>query len=114
MSCRASGAYPGQSECERMRRSRQVIAVMVVTTALCADSFAASAPSLRPLAGEANRSSPLGVGELAGGIVGRLSQSFRRVAPSAAPMQSRRQELAAQAAPAPRADRAADLPHPTL
>jgi hypothetical protein len=69
-----------------MRRTRQVLAVMVVTTALCADRAAAAAPvvvgstSAKPT--------------LAGRLVNRLSRTFRQVVPSAAPVQARQVTVA--------------------
>jgi hypothetical protein len=55
------------------RRHRQVLAVLAVTTALCADQVSAAAPALREQ-----------VAELPGRIVSRLTQSFGRTV-SAAP-----------------------------
>ena len=73
-----------------MRRTRQVLAVVAVTTALCADqSLAAPVRTTGPQ-----------VAELAGRLVGRLSQSFRRVVTSSIPQQARQHRPADQAAPA--------------
>jgi len=49
------------------RKHRQVLAVLAVTTALCADRATAAAPTVRPQ-----------VSQLAGRIVSRLTQSFGR------------------------------------
>jgi len=52
------------------RRTRQVLAVVAVTTALCADHVVRAAP--------ASSTSRTQVSELAGRIVQRLTTSFRR------------------------------------
>src|SRR5688572_8488229 len=59
----------------RNQRTRQVLAVMAVTTALCADQVVAAAPALRPQ-----------VAHLAGRIVERLTLSFRRTVAAAIPV----------------------------
>jgi hypothetical protein len=69
-----------------MRRTRQVLAVMVVTTALCADRAAAAAPIV--VASTSTRPT------LAGRLVDRLSRTFRQVVPSAAPVQARQVTVA--------------------
>lgn len=51
-----------------MKRLRQMMAVALVATALCADRAASAAPAFRPQ-----------VGEMARQIAGRLAGSFRRV-----------------------------------
>ena len=50
------------------RQARQVLLALAVTTALCADHVSAASPTLRPQ-----------VAQLAGRIVNKLSNSFRRV-----------------------------------
>ena len=55
-----------------MSRTRQILAVVAVTMALCADHVAAA----RPAPTDA-------VTEMAGRLVSRLTQTFRRVVPSA-------------------------------
>ena len=57
------------------RQARQIVAVVVVATALCADRppAAAAAPSARTHAGSQAR-----VAQIAGRIVDQLSQNFRR------------------------------------
>jgi hypothetical protein len=67
-----------------MSKTRQILAVMAVTTALCADHVASAAPVSR---------GP--VTEMAGRLVTRLTQSFRRVIPSAVRSPVRQQRLAA-------------------
>src|SRR5688500_728867 len=64
-----------------MQRTRQVLAVMVVTTALCADRAAAAAPVVVG-SGSAKPT-------FAGRLVKRLSRTFRQAVPSAAPVQAR-------------------------
>ena len=71
-----------------MSKARQIFAVMAVTTALCADHVASAAPAQR---------SP--VAEMAGRLVTRLTQTFRRVVPSAVRSPVRQQRLAAQTSP---------------
>jgi hypothetical protein len=70
------------------RRHRQVLAVLAVTTALCADQVTASAPTLRPQ-----------VAELAGRIVTRLTQSFGRTVTDAAQVLPRQRVLTGRTAP---------------
>jgi len=73
-----------------MSRTRQILAVMAVTTALCADHVASAAPAQRgPVA------------EMAGRLVTRLTQTFRRVVPSAVRSPVRQQRLAPETSPAP-------------
>ena len=67
------------------RRHRQVLAVLAVTTALCADQVTAAAPSLRPQ-----------VADLAGRIVTRLTQSFGRTVAGATQLAPRQQTLGAR------------------
>lgn len=54
-----------------MRRSRHVLAAVVVATALCADRVATAAPQARPH-----------VAQLARSVASKLSASFLRVMPS--------------------------------
>ena len=70
------------------RKQRQVLAVLAVTTALCADHVATAAPVLRPQ-----------VGHLAGRIVNRLTQSFGRAVADAARVLPRQRVLTARPAP---------------
>ena len=68
------------------RRHRQVLAVLAVTTALCADHVASAAPTVRPQ-----------VGTLAGRIVTRLTQSFGRTVAGANQVLSRQRSLSGRA-----------------
>ena len=63
--------------------------MVVVTTALCADRAAAAAPALVGAATSRSNAAAGGRLTLAGRFVNRLSQTFRRVVPSAVPVQSR-------------------------
>src|SRR5271156_4041257 len=88
-----------------MRRTRQVLAVVVVTTALCADHVASAAVIAREPMGAIGRVSE--VADLASGLAGlfapRLSQSFRRSVPPIVSVQSRQPRPPAVAArPVPR------------
>jgi len=87
-----------------MRRTRQVLAVVVVTTALCANHVASAAAVAREPMGAIGRVSE--VADLASGLAGRfvtrLSQSFQRSVPAIVAVQSRQPRPAALAAiPAP-------------
>ena len=62
-----------------MRRSRHVLAAVVVATALCADRATAAAPAARPQ-----------VGQLARTVASKLSASFRRVVPTIRFVEDRR------------------------
>jgi hypothetical protein len=62
-----------------MRRSRHVLAAVVVATALCADRVATAAPQARPQ-----------VAQLARTVANKLSASFRRVVPSIRFVEDRR------------------------
>jgi hypothetical protein len=62
-----------------MRRSRHVLAAVVVATALCADRVATAAPQARPQ-----------VAQLARAVANKLSASFRRVVPSIRFVEDRR------------------------
>jgi hypothetical protein len=53
---------------------RRILAVVVVTTALCADQAAIAAPAVRP--------QPAEIGSIAQRLVGRLTENLRRVIPS--------------------------------
>jgi hypothetical protein len=55
-----------------MSRARHILAVVAVTTALCADQVIAAAPMARPQ-----------VADMAARLVTRLSQTFRRTVPNA-------------------------------
>lgn len=98
-----------------MRRTRQVLAVVMVTTALCADQVATAAAAHEPV-GRMSRVTEFTslTSDLAGRFVSRLSQSFRRVVPSAAPVQAR-QPNPAVVTPAPHmADQSARVQPPPL
>jgi hypothetical protein len=69
-----------------MKRTRQVLAIALVATALCADRAVASAPSLRPQ-----------VSSAAGKLVTRLSVSFKRVVPAVRVYENRRDGAVSQA-----------------
>jgi len=73
-----------------MKHARQVLAVALVATALCADRAAVAAPALRPQAIE----------RAAGGIVQRLTARLSRVVQGVTLVEMRRegraQELSAQ------------------
>lgn len=62
-----------------MHKSRHILMVTLVATALCADTVAQAAPELRPQ-----------VHQMATRIVRRLSISFRQVVPAAPMLQSHR------------------------
>lgn len=62
-----------------MRRSRHVLAAVVVATALCADRVAAAAPQAGPQ-----------VSQLARTFASRITVSFRRVVPSIRFVEDRR------------------------
>jgi hypothetical protein len=70
------------------RKHRQVLAILAVTTALCADQVSVAAPSLRPQ-----------VAEFAGRIVTRLTQSFGRTVADAARVAPRQQVMTARTNP---------------
>ena len=80
--------------------------MVVVTTALCADHVAAAAPAARVSV----RAQP----SLPARLVNRLSQSFRRVLPSAVPAQARRPEVANPAAPDHLTDQSMSVQSPPL
>jgi hypothetical protein len=96
-----------------MRRTRQVLAVVVVTTALCADHVASAAAVAREPMGAIGR--VVEVADLASGLAGRfvtrLSQSFQRSVPAIAAVQTRQPRPAAVAAiPVPQDPAANVLP----
>jgi hypothetical protein len=68
-----------------MRATRQVLAVVAVTTALCADRVAQAAPA-----------SPTQTIEFAGRLVMRLAQRMRRIVAAIRPWQERLRGIAAQ------------------
>jgi len=74
-----------------MRSTRQVLAVVVVTTALCADHVATATAAAREPIGAIGRVSE--VADLASGLAGRfvtrLSQSFQRSVPAIVAVQTR-------------------------
>jgi hypothetical protein len=55
-----------------MRKARHILAVMAVTTALCADQMVAAAPLPRPQ-----------MADVAARVIERLAQPFRRTVPNA-------------------------------
>jgi hypothetical protein len=63
-----------------MRRSRHVLAAVVVATALCADRASAAAPQVRPQ-----------VSQLARTVANKLTSSFRRVVPTVRFVENRRE-----------------------
>jgi hypothetical protein len=83
-----------------MRRTRQVLAVVVVTTALCADHVASAASAAREPVGAIGRVSE--VADLASGLAGRfvtrLSRSFGRSVPAIVSVQFRQPRPAVVAA----------------
>src|SRR6187455_171781 len=80
-----------------MKRTRHVLAITLLATALCADRAVASSPVLRPQ-----------VASAAGKLVTRLSVTFCRVVPSVRVYQTRGDLVAADAIIAyPTADRSA-------
>jgi hypothetical protein len=83
------------------RTTRQVLALVVVTTALCADHVTTGAPASRAPVTARDQMPP--VVQLAGRLVSRLSQSFGRTVPSALPAEARQPEP-----PAPQYQRTLD------
>ena len=83
-----------------MNRTRGILVVMAMTTALCADQMVVAAPASGPRAIE--------IGEIAQRVVSRLSESFRETVPTA--LHEPRQQVASQppyiarSMPAPVAD----------
>ncbi len=67
----------------KLRATRQVLAVVAVTTALCADRVAHAAPAAR-----------LPVAEMAGRLVMRLARRLRRVVATVLPWQVRQRGVA--------------------
>jgi hypothetical protein len=65
-----------------IRATRQVLAVVAVTTALCADRVATSAPAARPH-----------VGVMASRLVSRLAQRLRRAVDAILPWQVRQRAI---------------------
>jgi hypothetical protein len=72
-----------------MKQTRRILMVAFVATALAADHVAASAPSVRPVVGEAARR-----------LAGRLVVTFRRTVPSIRFQPFRADERPADEAPA--------------
>ena len=70
-----------------MSRARHILAVVAVTTALCADQVVAAAPMAPPQ-----------VAAMAARLVTRLSQTFRRTVPNAVRPAVRSQYAPAEAA----------------
>src|SRR5437660_10857480 len=73
-----------------MSRTRQILAIVAVTTALCADHVVAAQPAARGH-----------LTEMAGRLVSRLSQSFRRVIPSNVRIAARQEWPSAAPTPEP-------------
>ena len=65
-----------------MRRTRHVLAAVVVATALCADRATAAAPAMKPQ-----------VSSLARTVASKISASFRRVVPTVRFVEDRREGL---------------------
>jgi hypothetical protein len=84
-----------------MRRSRHVLAAVVVATALCADRASAAAPQVRPQ-----------VSQLARTVANKLTSSFRRVVPTVRFVENRREGLC-DAPKSMRAEAAAPIVHET-
>jgi hypothetical protein len=76
-----------------MKRTRHVLTIALVATALCADRAVAAAPALRPQ-----------VASVAGKLVTRLSVSFKRVVPSIRVYETHRQTVVPLIAHAPISD----------
>jgi hypothetical protein len=70
-----------------MNKTRGILVVMAMTTALCADQMVVAAPSSGPRAIE--------IGQIAQRVVSRLSESFRKTVPTA--VHEPRQQIASQA-----------------
>lgn len=68
-------------------KTRRVLAVMAVTTALCADQVAVAAPGARPQRAE--------IGQMASRLVSRLTRSLRQGMPSVLTQPARQQRPAA-------------------
>jgi hypothetical protein len=69
--------------------SKRILAVMVVTAALCADHAVAAAPTARL--------EPAEIGNIAHRLVGRLAKNFRQVIPATRSWAIRRPGLAVSA-----------------
>src|SRR5947209_8363958 len=89
-----------------MTRTRQILAVVAVTTALCADQIVVAAPAPKPQVVE--------IGQIAGRLVKRLSESFRQEVPAAVRSELRQQMPAAVAQPVRVEARPAGTVHCTL
>lgn len=72
-----------------MSKARHILAVVAVTTALCADQMAAAAPLPKPQ-----------VGEMAARVIERLAQPFRRTVPNAVRPIARNRTTSEAVAPA--------------
>jgi hypothetical protein len=70
-------------------KTRRVLAVMAVTTALCADQVAVAAPA---------RAQRTEIGQMASRLVSRLTQSLRQGMPSVLAQPARQQRPAAKPA----------------
>jgi hypothetical protein len=74
-----------------MSKTRHILAVVAVTTALCADQMLAAAPLPKPQ-----------VGEIAARVIERLAQPFRRTVPNAIRPIAQARAMPPLAAPAAR------------
>lgn len=90
-----------------MRRSRQVLAIVVVATALFADRGLA-APSSRP------DPQPRPTGSIAGRFIGKLSRGLSRAVPVVMPRQGRPAFAVVALASPVSGDQSLGLPHPPL
>ena len=79
-----------------MSKTRHILAVVAVTTALCADQMLAAAPLPKPQ-----------VGEIAARVIERLAEPFRRTVPNAIRPIARARTMSQPAAPA---ERSAEVP----
>ena len=79
---------------ELMKRTRQVLVMTLMATALCADRLAAAAPEVRAQVQPADP-----IARLATRLATRLSVSFRRVVPAMRLHQERHEVFAAPVSP---------------
>jgi hypothetical protein len=86
--------------------TRRVLAVMAVTTALCADQAAMASPAARP--------QPVEFAQLASRLVTRLAQNFQRTLPAVIREPARQQRFAPIAATSDVSATAIAAPHASL
>jgi hypothetical protein len=91
---------PHNGRFDLMSRTRYILAVVAVTTALCADQVVSAAPLPR---------TP--VAEMAARLVDRLSQAFRRTVPSAVRVTVRHQPAVADLQLRPQRPERANIAH---